>query len=1811
MLNSVARAGRNSHCAIDLRMKSARVGLTGSSEVLPSGTSSTEPSSRTAAASAGPGQVPIPGDRTSGPLAQLPVPTVASTAGTTSSTSSTTDAIGVASESVTPPSVVDGLAPLSHGDCDLAGGESSESDCDTPRRMTSVTRLEQYLKRCGLSTAVVARPEGKSTASRSASTITPLLVRLTGSAFYIEPVQPELETRTRNLRHHGALAAPDSELESDSESERRIQLSEFPAVNARVYLEHNAANKFDRNAIQVMTAPSEAGGKMIGHVEKGACESLLPFLRVHHGVTPSPAIGIRDCDFFEIQVTVAQVERIPEPVDRTGKPIPRNPIISPDGTSRRPGPRLNVLLRVVVLKRQPTAPELVIDVNTPDIVPVGVLPVVVTRASESAGAFGLGASSSSESVLPPPRTGTVTAPQVEGFKFAVSARSVAAQAVQAKRTAAKLAAQQFNLPPRLGVGPSPVAVPVPQAPSLAAVHPGGPSSPASVPVAVPLAVPPVPMPVSVRFTATLKRLIDSVTGLRTFESFIACNVGDLEKDGVIGFSFVGLGFSRHMNFGAEFAVNSNYDSCHAQQFDELMWEGDSEKMAELKAKYFEVAALGRRIEGVERLLARKRLRVTELLTRRDECDDVTLIMEHTVGVHLGIPVDEVSRAIVKDGPGSLKMSNRAVSAALKTSFGHLFHTALRRVVSGSKPDRYSDRLIAMCTMISSKSPAGYRMLHEFFRHLPSQSTLQRREDRGSAEGRWDSRSILLMKAAADRRGLSRADRIGYLCTDDVSLEKSLNFSHKGGGVKIQGFADGFVCPSSTVRPKVSVPGVTAAAASGSSGGNGPEDTAKSQAHDNLMGSVGTHEGVCLFTSFSEEFRFVIGAICVASEDTLRTLKQVMFLIDGIAMLHAAGFEVYAIVNDNGSINTATRRTFTACESFTSSVKTTEVTFTETADFSVKHPILSGRRLFFLPDQEHLYKTIRNCMRSSRHRNDDERTRRIVAELFERSAEGVRAPRFMPMHWGDYETTYHFQQRHQVYSIMPKFSKEMVMLDDWSVMRVSLAKQALSVRAAQTIAICYQDSCRMAAANLAAGYSDSSDQSLMLSNPAGTCEFIEAMAYIVTSLDPDCSRRRYGMNDSEDGRIANCLRFIAHTKDVHERYAKKEVASRGLVGGDATAFTNSCGLSRETLNALDCMFNGMKALLKQYKEHFPRENMAELPPKMRVPTQQCLEGVFGILRYSGKADNNLTAGVVLSGIRRLQNDSVNYAATLGLRALREGKVSAHCKDDAPVIQVRDGVCPAEDPVLKRLWQLGLFADEVVDLDPIVKRYRIAQREYATQLYSERLHPDTGKRTVTWGGAAWSQRRKVCMVAIMKKYFLPDSYLAQWAASVGTKPVPILSTISNSTLAILLTLLSSDGALAALHDCFEAEFRRIREAGGKVKVVSAEEAEAGVVGEEDDDDDSSDDDSGGAPAASGAAGAGVPSVARVVTKPALIGDQLAFQYVIGWVLKSATKRCAKSNLADACFVLDHFNSSFGAVMTATAAPGERLYRATDGFAVFMAVVEKCAVANLGIEQLERRKGEYYNDFIKAVLTNGDIDSAWDTLLLTLGSPLTKRAFVGQSGAKAAVLRKFLNMRVGADSVKLGVSSTTRAGAVAFRTALKVKVAKPMDPQRRAMLTAVSVPGEYHATFTKRTPRMGLDFAVEPSAVAGHSGRLALLQVDWKLVTGTCAYFEGPKPLTPGDVLLAINGQAVTCDDDDCVKLLLETGDHFPVTMKFGRPPRDKGIRSLGLTALNAPPWTIKLKSTPGGAKGAAGPDDMHGRRSKRPKVAVPPPVTEEGV
>ena len=106
------------------------------------------------------------------------------------------------------------------------------------------------------------------------------------------------------------------------------------------------------------------------------------------------------------------------------------------------------------------------------------------------------------------------------------------------------------------------------------------------------------------------------------------------------------------------------------------------------------------------------------------------------------------------------------------------------------------------------------------------------------------------------------------------------------------------------------------------------------------------------------------------------------------------------------------------------------------------------------------------------------------------------------------------------------------------------------------------------------------------------------------------------------------------------------------------------------------------------------------------------------------------------------------------------------------------------------------------------------------------------------------------------------------------------------------------------------------------MSADEAEAGVVGEDDDDDDdSSDDDSGGAAAASGAASAGAPSVARVVTKPALIGDQLAFQYVIGWVLKSATKRCAKSNLADACFVLDHFNSSFGAVMTATAAPGER--------------------------------------------------------------------------------------------------------------------------------------------------------------------------------------------------------------------------------------------------------------------------------------------------
>ena len=248
------------------------------------------------------------------------------------------------------------------------------------------------------------------------------------------------------------------------------------------------------------------------------------------------------------------------------------------------------------------------------------------------------------------------------------------------------------------------------------------------------------------------------------------------------------------------------------------------------------------------------------------------------------------------------------------------------------------------------------------------------------ESEWDSHSLLLMSAAADRRGLSAAARIGYLCTDDVSLQKSIDLQFKKGGARVSGVADGFICPSSTVAPKKvkgsSQPSASSSAtASGSAtpspsqsgaGGSSSDvpagapspakpptvaETDKSKAHANIIGQAGTHEAVCLFTSFSEEFSFPIGVLCAAGEDTLRTLKQVKWLVEGIALLHAAGFEVHAIVNDNGSINVVTRRTFTCCESFTESTKTTDVKFgAETADFSVRHPIHRHLRLFFLPDQ---------------------------------------------------------------------------------------------------------------------------------------------------------------------------------------------------------------------------------------------------------------------------------------------------------------------------------------------------------------------------------------------------------------------------------------------------------------------------------------------------------------------------------------------------------------------------------------------------------------------------------------------------------------------------------------------------------------------------------------------------------------------------------------------------------------------------------------------------------------------------------------------
>ena len=798
-----------------------------------------------------------------------------------------------------------------------------------------------------------------------------------------------------------------------------------------------------------------------------------------------------------------------------------------------------------------------------------------------------------------------------------------------------------------------------------------------------------------------------------------------------------------------------------------------------------------------------------------------------------------------------------------------------------------------------------------------------------------------------------------------------------------------------------------------------------------------------------------------------------------------------------------------------------------------------------------------------------------------------------MHWSDYETTYNFLQKYHTYSIMPGFSKEMCFLDNWSCMRVGVAKKALSVRAAQTIGMCYIDSKRIAAANLACGLADSSDQGLMMSSPAGTCDFIEQMAYIVRTLDPDCSRQWYGMNNSEDKRITDCIAWMANTRDVHTRYAEQQVADRGLDGAERSTFIKSCGLSRETMNALECVFQGLRGLLKQYHLHYPRENMEALPPKMRVPTQQCLEGLFSILRYSGKTCSDITERAALAGIKRLQVLAYNHSVMSESHGQHRGHTAVHGTggDGTAAIKIPTGVCPTKDGVLAKLWQIRfLNSGEVAALEPLVKMYRVEQASFVARLYKDRMHPAVGKTTVTWGGSAWSQRRKVSMLAVMQAYFLDTTNLLKWKACLGAGGLP--ASVTEQKIAVMLTLLASQ-ALSLLHESFAVEFRAIRDSGGSVKVATAEEVEAA---EGDDGGDSSDDDDSEAVAAVGEHPSGPPKV----VVPRLVGEELAFNYTAGWTVYAATASCAKKNNEDACFVLDHFNSSFGAVMSAVAAPGERLYRVTDAYMAFMRVVEKCAVDNLGLLKFQSDLKQYYNKFYAAIFRSDAIDAAWATLITSLGSPSTLRVTRGNPVAKLAILEKFFKMRSVADQRSLGLQLTNKAGTMAFRNVLKAQAAKKTDPQTRALLTGDSATA-YYITFPMRVDKIGVTFAAEASDRPGHNGRMVVCQIQSKLFRETGAYTEGSYSLAAGDVVLEVNGRRVNCDDGDYATLL-EANGHFPVTMKLSRMSRVKTFSSGMLTALEVAPWTIHTPKSKAGGRSGDG-ELVGSRENKRTRQREP--------
>jgi len=109
---------------------------------------------------------------------------------------------------------------------------------------------------------------------------------------------------------------------------------------------------------------------------------------------------------------------------------------------------------------------------------------------------------------------------------------------------------------------------------------------------------------------------------------------------------------------------------------------------------------------------------------------------------------------------------------------------------------------------------------------------------------------------------------------------------------------------------------------------------------------------------------------------------------------------------------------------------------------MRHPVDRTLKLFFMADGEHVMKTIRNNIHSSRHFSDGG-GRRIVVPMRPVNSGVAQASQPMNVMWQHLEQTYYHRLKYATFSICPGLDKESVFPDSWSAMSVPLARRVLS------------------------------------------------------------------------------------------------------------------------------------------------------------------------------------------------------------------------------------------------------------------------------------------------------------------------------------------------------------------------------------------------------------------------------------------------------------------------------------------------------------------------------------------------------------------------------------------------------------------------------------------------------------------------------------------------------------------------------------------------------------------------------------------------